>query len=173
MHNSSGCLVLSLFLVTVVAGCGGKKPEEEMLSARNALQRAQEAEAPQWASETYADAQASFDEGRRLMQQRKNDEAREAFLESARLADQAIQEAGNAIAQAEQPDPEPIAEPADEHPREKRTHTVIEGECLWYIAAYNDVYGDPYQWSKLYNANSGAISDPDLIYPGQELTVAR
>lgn len=175
MCNRLGCIVLSLLLVTVVAGCGGKKPEEEMRSAQNALQRAREAEAPQWASQTYTNAQASFDKGQSLVQQRKNDEAREAFLEAERLADQSIDEAEAAIAQAEEKaaESEAMAEPVDEKPAEKRTHTVVKGECLWYIAGYGDVYGDPYQWSRLYNANSGVIADPDLIYPGQELAVVR
>ncbi|MBD3243072.1 MAG: LysM peptidoglycan-binding domain-containing protein [Chitinivibrionales bacterium] len=86
-----------------------------------------------------------------------------------------MQEAQAAIAQAqaEAAQAEAAAEPAEEEPAEKRTHRVAKGECLWYIAGYSDVYGDPYQWSKLYDANRRAITNPDLIYPGQELVVVR
>ncbi len=53
------------------------------------------------------------------------------------------------------------------------THTVIKGECLWYIAGYKDVYGDPTAWPLIYQANKDKIKDPDLIYPGQVLKIPR
>jgi nucleoid-associated protein YgaU len=52
-------------------------------------------------------------------------------------------------------------------------HTVVKGECLWWIAEYKGVYGDPFKWPLIYKANRHQIKNPDLIYPGQELIIPR
>jgi nucleoid-associated protein YgaU len=53
------------------------------------------------------------------------------------------------------------------------THTVIEGEYLSKIASYWEVYNDARQWPRIYRANQDQIRDPDLIRPGQVLTIPR
>lgn len=53
------------------------------------------------------------------------------------------------------------------------THVVKKGECLWYIAGYEEVYGNPLKWPLIYKANKDKIKDPDLIYPGQVLDIPR
>ena len=50
-------------------------------------------------------------------------------------------------------------------------HVVKKGECLWWIAEYEDVYNDPFMWPLIYDANKDQINDPDLIYPGQEFNI--
>ncbi len=50
---------------------------------------------------------------------------------------------------------------------------VIPGDYLWKIAGYSWIYGDPYKWTKIYEANRDKIKDPDLIYPGWVLTIPR
>ena len=43
-------------------------------------------------------------------------------------------------------------------------------DCFWRIAGYDFVYGDPWKWRVLYEANKNVIEDPDnpnLIQPGQ------
>ncbi len=52
-------------------------------------------------------------------------------------------------------------------------HLVQKGEFLSKIAGYPNVYGDPFKWQKLYEANKSFISDPNLIYPFQVLKIAR
>lgn len=52
-------------------------------------------------------------------------------------------------------------------------HVVKKGECLWWIAEYEDIYNDPFLWPVLYGANKDQIANPDLIYPGQELKIPR
>ncbi|WP_310961351.1 LysM peptidoglycan-binding domain-containing protein [Nocardioides terrisoli] len=48
--------------------------------------------------------------------------------------------------------------------------TVVEaGDTLSGIA--ESAYGDGEEWPRLYDANRGRISDPDLIYPGQHLRI--
>jgi nucleoid-associated protein YgaU len=51
------------------------------------------------------------------------------------------------------------------------SHTVVQGECLYKISGYDDVYGDPLKWPRIYRANRDQIKDPNLIYPGWVLTI--
>ena len=49
-----------------------------------------------------------------------------------------------------------------------------ERDCLWNIAGYSWVYGDPYMWPELYEANKSKIPDPnnpDLIEPGMIIDI--
>jgi len=50
-------------------------------------------------------------------------------------------------------------------------HVVARGENLSKIAGYQEVYGNPFDWQKIYNANKQVISDPSVIYPYQILTI--
>ncbi|MCC3773515.1 LysM peptidoglycan-binding domain-containing protein [Streptomyces sp. UNOB3_S3] len=51
----------------------------------------------------------------------------------------------------------------------KTSHTVREGDTLWDIAAQQ--LGSGEDWQRLYGANADKVTDPDLIFPGQSLTV--
>ena len=44
-------------------------------------------------------------------------------------------------------------------------------DCLWCIAGYSDIYGDPFQWVRIYQRNRNIIDIPSLIYPGQRLVI--
>jgi LysM repeat protein len=59
--------------------------------------------------------------------------------------------------EAAPPAPEPAA----------RTHTVVSGDTLWAIA--ERFYGDGSKYQLI--ADASGISNPDLIYPGQVLTI--
>ena len=50
-----------------------------------------------------------------------------------------------------------------------KPYTVKKGDCLWNIA--KKYYGNGAQYTKIYNANKGKIKNPNLIYPGQVLTI--
>ena len=52
---------------------------------------------------------------------------------------------------------------------ENKTYTVQRGDCLWNIA--KKFYGNGSQYTKIYNANTDKIKSPNLIYPGQVLTI--
>jgi nucleoid-associated protein YgaU len=44
-------------------------------------------------------------------------------------------------------------------------YEVMKGDYLYKIAGNSSVYGDPFKWTKIYEANKGVISDPNVIYP--------
>jgi nucleoid-associated protein YgaU len=52
-------------------------------------------------------------------------------------------------------------------------HVVRRGESLWAISASPDVLGKGSRWRALYELNRARIKNPDLIYPGQELSIPR
>jgi nucleoid-associated protein YgaU len=53
--------------------------------------------------------------------------------------------------------------------RAPRTYTVVSGDSLSTIA--KRLYGDANKWRTIYEANTDRIKDPDLIHPGQVLTI--
>jgi nucleoid-associated protein YgaU len=44
-------------------------------------------------------------------------------------------------------------------------------DCLWRIAEYPDIYGDPYKWPTIWRRNRKLIQNPDLIFPGWQLVI--
>lgn len=44
-------------------------------------------------------------------------------------------------------------------------------DCLWNIAGNVDIYGDPFSWPRIWQANTNLIKNPDLIHPGQVLVL--
>ncbi|OBR98076.1 lectin [Mycobacterium gordonae] len=69
--------------------------------------------------------------------------------------------------QAEPAEPAPEAPPAEPEPPAARTYTVESGDTLWAIA--ERFYGDGSKYQII--ADASAIPNPDLIYPGQVLTI--
>jgi len=61
--------------------------------------------------------------------------------------------------------------------REKKITTYTVGtwaenrDCLWNIAGKMEIYSDPLLWVKIWQANTDKIKNPDIIFPGQVLTV--
>ena len=49
------------------------------------------------------------------------------------------------------------------------TYVVVAGDSLSKIA--KRFYGDANKWPRIHEANSGQIKNPDLIHPGQKLTI--
>ncbi len=61
--------------------------------------------------------------------------------------------------------------------REKKITTYTVGtwaenrDCLWNIAGKIEIYGDPFMWPKIWQANTDQIRNPDIIHPGQVLQI--
>ena len=52
---------------------------------------------------------------------------------------------------------------------QSQTYVVVAGDSLSKIAKRH--YGDANKWNRIYEANRDLIKDPDLIHPGQKLTI--
>jgi len=50
-----------------------------------------------------------------------------------------------------------------------KRHLVTKGETLWGLS--QKYYKDPFKWGRIYNANINSVSNPDLIYPENELEI--
>lgn len=61
--------------------------------------------------------------------------------------------------------------------REKKYSTYTVGtwaenrDCLWNISGKMEIYSDPLLWVKIWQANTDKIKNPDIIFPGQVLTI--
>ena len=61
--------------------------------------------------------------------------------------------------------------------REKKIDGYVVGtwaqdrDCLWNIAGKTEIYSDPMQWPKIWQANTDIIRNPDIIHPGQVLKI--
>lgn len=61
--------------------------------------------------------------------------------------------------------------------REKKINSYTVGtwaedkDCLWNISGKMEIYGDPFQWPKIWQANTDQIRNPDIIFPGQVLKI--
>lgn len=66
--------------------------------------------------------------------------------------------------------PPPMRLDAD---RQLALYRVKRGDTLWDISARRDIYGNPWRWSRLYEANRHALRSPHRIAPGQKLVVPR
>ena len=73
----------------------------------------------------------------------------------------AVEETAPAEAPAPPPPPPPPPPPAP------RTYTVVSGDTLWAIA--ERFYGDGNKYPQI--AQASGISNPDLIHPGQVVTI--
>jgi LysM repeat protein len=55
------------------------------------------------------------------------------------------------------------------NPKAQKTYTVKSGDTLWGIA--KRFYGNGAKYPTIFNANRSKIKNPNLIYPGQVLTI--
>ncbi len=161
--------------------------EAAMKAAMDAMSKAETAEAPELVAKAFGEAEAKMAEAKQLFENPcKYREATAAANDAARLAGNAAQAA---IAERKRLDEEAkrLAEEearrkAEEEARrlaeeelKKRPpqYTVAKGDSLWRISGMEKIYGKPMYWPILFDANGSLITDPDLIYPGQVLTIPR
>ncbi|MCJ7645720.1 LysM peptidoglycan-binding domain-containing protein [bacterium] len=177
MKRFSGLFLLSLFLV-VLTGCP-KRPlippvDQAKRDAENAIATASEAinVALQAGADT-TEAEALLEEARMAFADGDYataiSKAREAELSANKAREEAL-----AKAKVEKREEEIVME---EEVVEEAPKVYVVGtwerdrDCLWNIAKKPSIYGDPWKWKRIYKANTDKIKDPDLIYPGQRLTI--
>ena len=62
-----------------------------------------------------------------------------------------------------------IKTPTRPSPKKTTTYPVKSGDCLWRIA--QRLLGKGSRYTEIYNLNRDKIKNPNLIYPGQKLTI--
>jgi nucleoid-associated protein YgaU len=106
--------------------------------------------------------------------------------EATKLANQALKEAQDALAQAEAENKKyldglsaadraalagtasSLSQGSKQSAAGKVTsYSVRGGDSLWSISGKDEVYSNPYQWPLIYKTNRSQIKDADLIRPGQ------
>lgn len=155
-------------------------------AAKAALAKATEAEAPTLVASAFGQAETKLDEAVDLYKDPcKYGEATAAARDAARLADNSAQAA---VAERKRLEEEARMRAEEERRRKEEearrleeerlkmfppTYTVAQGDSLWRISGMEKIYKDSVYWPVIYDANGNEISNPDLIYPGQELTIPR
>ncbi|MFD4640045.1 LysM peptidoglycan-binding domain-containing protein [Lentzea sp. NPDC058436] len=160
--QSDGNLVLSENTGTVWAsGTDGKGAVRATLQADGNFVLYTSDENAVWSTGTQGN------EGSRLVLQDDRNLVVFAVDGSAKWASNTNTDSPQAAPAAAAPEPAPVEEaPAPAAP-EVRTHSVESGESLWVIA--ERYYGDGNRYGEIASANG--ISNPDLIHPGQVLTI--
>jgi LysM repeat protein len=71
--------------------------------------------------------------------------------------------------------PKDTVAPATAAPAETKfsDYMVQHKDTLWGIAGKKSVYADNFAWPLIFKTNRDLISDPDLIYPKQDLKVRK
>lgn len=87
---------------------------------------------------------------------------------SAEDMERAVIAAGN-IKGVEEVKADNLSAPAPE--AETEYYTIESGDTLSALA--KKYYGDAMQYTKIFEANRGVISDPDKIYPGQKIRIPK
>ncbi|MDT5331357.1 MAG: hypothetical protein QOF31_2654 [Mycobacterium sp.] len=85
----------------------------------------------------------------------------------AEEAPEVVPAAAEEPAPAPEPEPAPAPPPPPPPPLAARTYTVVSGDTLWAIS--ERFYGDGSKYQVI--ADASGIANPDLIHPGQELTI--
>jgi nucleoid-associated protein YgaU len=171
-------LVLSIFLLGVLTGCP-KRPlvppvDQARLDAEEAIASASKAIDAAW--EVGADvtiAESLLEEARSAFAEGDYATATSKAWEAEAAANAAREEALARAMEEEVVEEEIVVEEVvEEAPRIYVVGTwERDRDCLWNIAKKTRFYGDPWKWKRIYRANTDKIKDPDLIYPGQKLTI--
>lgn len=57
--------------------------------------------------------------------------------------------------------------------RNNSQYTIVAGDTLWDISSSGTGFSDPWLWPSLFRENRQLIEDPDLIYPGEDISIPR
>lgn len=59
----------------------------------------------------------------------------------------------------------------DELAKATQRYVVAAGDSLWIISGRPEVYGNPYLWPLIWDANLDSLADPDRLRAGQRLRI--
>jgi nucleoid-associated protein YgaU len=148
-----------------------KEADDAIAAAKSRIDWAAHSGAARSNPDEYAAAEEAYGEA---VAYREDEAWDDAIAAAHRVVDALAYLDGSAPALAERP------APAQAPPAATETPTLLPGQytvrswavsrdCFWNIAGRSWVYGDPYKWRLLYNANKAKLPDPnnpDLIEPG-------
>jgi len=162
------------FIKKKILGRGGPSLEEKVAQAKQAeadARSAAEASATQAESAAAQTAETAEAATATMTSEASAavDSVSAAAPETAAEAPVAVEEPAVEVQAAVEEAP-PAEEPAPEAPAAE-TYTVVSGDSLSAIA--ERFYGDANAYMRIFEANRDKLNDPNLIYPGQELTIPR
>jgi len=158
---------LTILILGIAVGCSSTSQE----SACTPQQAKDAIAAAKAANERAKSMDNEWRDTAKIIEQAEKAQADGKCEEAVKLANQARNQAENAVAQAEKnkqnvagnETPAPMSNTGD--------YSVVKGDNLWNIAAKPNIYNNPFEWPLIYKANSGKIKDADLIYPGQVFAI--
>jgi nucleoid-associated protein YgaU len=168
--RSFGLMILAMGLL-ITAGCGKNVTREANVSEGDYYS----AEEFKGLSTDQRDAYcASLDTELASLGNEKTSSAAKADAAAAQLAKvQGEVKTAEADYKTRKAETDGLREEVDYYKNLPKVHVVEKGEFLQKISGYERIYADPAKWPRIYRANKGQISDPNLIYPGWELTIPR
>ncbi len=172
MKNLIGILSVCVLLASC-AGVRKLSPEEQArLNAQDAILQAKDMiKSCQQEEIDTTEPEALLKEAENLFQKKEYGLAEDKARASYDLAKKLLDEVKAARKKAME---EAAKEVSSKPPDSYTVGTWAKNrDCLWNIAKKSEIYGDPWQWKKIYLANKNKIKDPDLIYPGQVFKIPR
>ena len=164
-------LVFIPLIVVLAAGCSRHKPREIDISQGEyyedeEYQKLSKDDREQYCSDLASELEtltARSDEAQSQLEQNKDDiqrltkELRDSEREYSRLRNEVDE----------------LTLQLQELASLPKEHTFIFGECLWTVSGYEDIYGDPIKWPRLWRGNYEMIEDPDWVLAGWTIKVPR
>lgn len=162
-----------------------REANEALSAAETALKEADASEAAKYGGSYYGEGKSKLEQARK---QAADPCAWKDAAATATQAEDALRRARNAaIAEKKRLEEEAAAAArakAEEEARRKAAeqpaadalpgnYQVQRGDYLWRIAGMDKIYQGSKFWPLIYDANRSQIQNPDLIYPGQNLTIPR
>ena len=159
-----------------------REANEALSAAETALKEADASEAAKYGGSYYGEGKSKLEQARK---QAADPCAWKDAAATAKQAEDALRRARNAaIAEKKRLEEEAAARAkAEEEARRKAEQPAAEalpgnyqvqrGDYLWRIAGMDKIYQGSKFWPLIYDANRSQIQNPDLIYPGQTLTIPR
>jgi len=171
--NLNKILLSSLFVVGLyLSGCQDENMSaiftEEIAKAEKVVSQLKRDEAPKYVPVQFKETQNTFYEGKSFVVQNKFGDAKTTLDLFYTLADKTrralISAKNSRISNT-------VNENKPTQVKEEKVYVVKRRDNLWNIAKSQSVYGDPFRWKEIYEANKEKINVPRLIYPNQTFTI--
>ena len=154
---------------------------KKIKEAKKLIKKAENMDADKWAPELLANAKSSLLSAENSFDDEDFGEALKFANEAVDYANQCINKTQKAIEddtkKGDLPDTYEGLTIGDGPYWVWKTYTVRlipeRRDCLWRIAEYDYIYGNPWKWPLIFKANMNRIKDEDLIYPGQVFDIPK